>query len=190
MKLRIPKIKLLAMVLLALLVPLALATGKENKRTYRKFVMKNGLKVVLVSDPDVNVSAASMDVSIGSLADPEKRMGMAHFLEHMLFLATKKYPKLNEYGEYLKSQGGYSNAFTASDQTNYHFQVNHDGLEGALDRFAQFFISPVLDFNYAQREVMAVNSEHQKGFVLSNWIREIPNKAFITPQLVVNESPG
>jgi len=147
----------------------SLAQAQESQRTYRKFKLDNGIKVVLVSDPGVNISAASMDISIGSLANSKERQGMAHFLEHMLFLGTKKYPELNAYGAYLKARGGYSNAFTAQDHTNYHFQVNHDGLSGALDRFAQFFIAPLLDYQYASKEVKAVNSEHQKNIPNDVW---------------------
>ncbi|RME77210.1 MAG: hypothetical protein D6785_12840, partial [Planctomycetota bacterium] len=152
-----------------LLVPFLALANPASKRTYRKLVLKNGLKVVLVSDASLNVSSASMDVGVGSLADPDKRLGLAHFLEHMLFLATKKYPKLNEYGEYLKAHGGYSNAFTAADHTNYHFQVNHDGFPEALDRFGHFFIDPLLDYKYAQREVMAVDAEHRKNIPQDTW---------------------
>ncbi len=157
------------LVCLTLLICACLPAWGEGKRTYRKFSLDNGLKVVLVCDPGVNVSAASMDVAIGSLASPKERQGLAHFLEHMLFLGTKKYPTLNEYGEYLKSRGGYSNAFTAQDHTNYHFQVNHDGLDEALDRFAQFFIAPLLDYKHASREVKAVHSEHQKNIPNDFW---------------------
>ena len=145
------------------------ALDSKDKRVYRRFVLENGLKVLLVSDPDVNVSSASLDVAVGSLADPENRMGMAHFLEHMLFLATKKYPELNSYADYLKSRGGHSNAYTAPDHTNYHFEVNHDGLPEALDRFGQFFIAPLLSYEYASREVQAVHSEHQKNIPEDNW---------------------
>ncbi|RME04359.1 MAG: hypothetical protein D6805_03300 [Planctomycetota bacterium] len=141
----------------------------KPSRQYRKFKLKNGLKVVLVSDARLRISSASMSVKIGSLADPPQRMGLAHFLEHMLFLATKKYPRLNSYGEFLKARGGYSNAYTATDHTNYHFQVNHEGLPEALDRFAQFFISPLLDYKYAKREVAAVHSEHQKNIPNDTW---------------------
>ncbi len=144
-------------------------SAKESERVYRSFTLENGLKVILVSDPEINVSSASIDVGVGSLADPTDRQGLAHFLEHMLFLATEKYPKLNEYGEYLKSRGGYSNAFTAPDQTNYHFEVSHEGLWEAMDRFAQFFISPLLSYDYAKREVQAVNSEHQKNILDDGW---------------------
>ncbi len=140
-----------------------------DKSSYRRLTLDNGLKVIILSDPGLNVSSASMCVSVGSMGDPESRQGLAHFLEHMLFLGTKKFPEAGEYGKYLKTNGGYSNAYTASDITNYHFQVYHDAFEGALDRFSQFFIAPLFTEEFTEREMNAVNSEHQKNLQNDTW---------------------
>ena len=140
-----------------------------DKSEIRKLTLDNGVKAYLLSNPDFNVSAASMVVEVGSLENPGNREGLAHFLEHMLFLGTKKYPDVDEYSTYLKTFGGYSNAYTAGDHTNYQLQVLPDGFEGALDRFAQFFISPLFTSEYTAREVNAVNSEHQKNIMNDNW---------------------
>ena len=140
-----------------------------DKSEVRTLVLENGIRVYLLSDPKFNVAAASMSVEVGSLQDPDARQGLAHFLEHMLFLGTEKYPDVDEYSTYLKTHGGYSNAYTAGDHTNYQFQVLPDGYEGALDRFAQFFISPLFTEEYTSREVNAVNSEYQKNIMNDNW---------------------
>lgn len=140
-----------------------------DKSESRTLTLENGIKVYLFSDPNFNVSAASMVVEVGSLENPSDREGLAHFLEHMLFLGTEKYPDVDEYSSYLRTYGGYSNAYTASDHTNYQFQVLPDGFEGAIDRFAQFFISPLFTEEYTAREVNAVNSEHQKNIMSDRW---------------------
>jgi secreted Zn-dependent insulinase-like peptidase len=134
--------------------------SQNDDRTYRYITLDNGLKVILVSDSKADKSAASMDVHIGHMADPKDREGLTHFLEHMLFLGTDKYPKVGEYSEYLKANGGWSNAGTGQEHTNYFFQVNQDAFEEATDRFAQFFISPSLDKEYVDREKNAVHSEY------------------------------
>lgn len=54
------------------------------------------------------------------------------FAQHMLFLGTKKYPEENSYNTFLNQNGGYSNAFTASEETNYFFEVQHEKLEVLL----------------------------------------------------------
>lgn len=55
--------------------------------------------------------------------DPWELPGLAHFCEHMLFLGTDKFPCENEYNKYITSHGGATNAFTAPDHTNYHFDI-------------------------------------------------------------------
>ena len=56
-----------------------------DKRSYKFLVLENDLKVLLVSDPDTDKSAASLNVGVGSAFDPPEFLGTAHFLEHMLF---------------------------------------------------------------------------------------------------------
>ena len=136
---------------------------------FRRLVLDNGLRVILLSDPKLNKASASLAVGSGSLSDPKSRQGLAHFLEHMLFLGTKKYPDVSAYSNYLQTNGGYSNAYTARDRTNYHFEIRHEALEGALDRFAQFFIAPLFTPEFTDREMNAVNSENQKNLENDMW---------------------
>ncbi|XP_062166020.1 insulin-degrading enzyme-like 1, peroxisomal isoform X1 [Alnus glutinosa] len=151
-----------------------MAVGKEeveivkartDKREYRRIVLKNSLKVLLISDPDTDKCAAAMDVGVGSFSDPEGLEGLAHFLEHMLFFASEKYPVENSYRTYITEHGGRTNAFTSSEHTNYHFEVNADGFEEAFDRFAQFFIRPLMSADATMREIKAVDSENQKNLL-------------------------
>lgn len=95
--------------------------------------------------------------------------GIAHFLEHMLFLGTEKYPDENSYSAFLNMNGGYSNAYTASECTNYQFNIKYDKLEPALDRFAQFFISPLFTPSATDRELNAVNNEFVKNVNNDSW---------------------
>ncbi len=127
--------------------------------TFRRFTLDNGLRVLLVSDPKFNKSGASLVVNTGQIDDPRDTEGLAHFLEHMLFLGTEKYPEVTEYGNFIKSNGGYNNAYTSTDHTNFQFEVRHAAFEGALDRFSQFFIAPKFNPDFVGREVNAVHNE-------------------------------
>jgi insulysin len=69
----------------------------------------------------------------------------------------------------LNSHGGNSNAFTDLEDTNYYFDVTAASLEGALDRFAQFFIAPLFTESATQREAQAVDSEHSKNLQNDYW---------------------
>uniref|UniRef100_A0A8C1J616 Insulin-degrading enzyme n=1 Tax=Cyprinus carpio TaxID=7962 RepID=A0A8C1J616_CYPCA len=141
----------------------------EDKREYRGLEFTNGLKAILISDPTTDKSSAALDVHIGSLSDPDNISGLAHFCEHMLFLGTEKYPKENEYSQFLSEHAGSSNAFTSGEHTNYYFDVSHEHLQGALDRFAQFFLCPLFDESCKDREVNAVDSEHEKNLMNDAW---------------------
>ena len=110
-----------------------------------------------------------MSVGVGYFCDPDDIPGVAHFCEHMLFLGTEKYPDENSYSAFLNENGGYSNAYTSKESTNYYFQLTHPHLEEALDRFAQFFIAPLFTESATQRELEAVNSEHEKNIQTDSW---------------------
>ena len=60
-------------------------------------------------------------------------------------------------------------AYTQQDHTNYHFEIRHEAFEGALDRFSQFFIAPLFDARFTEREMNAVNSEFQKNSENDAW---------------------
>jgi insulysin len=84
-------------------------------------------------------------------------------------MGTTKYPAENEYSRYLNEHGGASNAFTGMENTNYFFDVANHGFEGAVDRFAQFFIAPLFDDSCTERERNAVDSEHKKNLQSDVW---------------------
>ena len=63
----------------------------------------------------------SFAYNVGSLNDPPHRQGLAHFLEHMIFMGSEKYPKEDAYSDFISANGGYSNAFTEYEFTNYQF---------------------------------------------------------------------
>ncbi|MCH8529465.1 MAG: insulinase family protein [Saccharospirillum sp.] len=131
-----------------------------EERVFHAYELNNGLSVLLVSDPESEKAAAAMNVSVGSWSDPDDIQGMAHFLEHMLFLGTEKYPGVDDYNRFIEQNGGSNNAYTAPENTLYFFDIGADHLEGALDRFSQFFIAPLFDADYLQREINAVHSEY------------------------------
>ena len=130
---------------------------------YRYLVLENDLQVLLISDPDTPKAAAALDVMVGSGDNPPGRGGLAHFLEHMLFLGTDKYPDAAEYERYITEHGGSRNAYTSFEHTNYFFDVGAKYLPEALDRFSQFFIAPRFDAQYVDREKNAVEAEYQMG---------------------------
>lgn len=139
---------------------LVLKKSENDKREYRYLVLENQLRVLLVSDPATEKSAAALDINVGANQNPREREGLAHFLEHMLFLGTEKYPHAGEYQEFISQHGGSYNAYTAAENTNYFFDIDNSQLDAALDRFAQFFVAPLFSPEYVERERNAVHSEY------------------------------
>lgn len=153
---------------------------ERDRRRYRIIQLANNLKVMLISggtsEENVGIEAASVHVQAGHFDDTIP--GLAHFHEHLLFLGTEKYPGEDEYENFLSENGGFSNAYTDMEDTNYYFSVtteNEDStkttqaLEGALDRLAQFFVAPLFDPDAADRECKAIDSEYKNGITSDAW---------------------
>lgn len=143
-------------------IPIETPSLKEQKTV--KIELQNGLQAVLVSDPNVKQSAVTLSVMAGSWQDPDSFPGLAHFLEHMLFLGTSEYPEESDFNRYLSEHGGQTNAYTTADYTSYMFTVNTSGFSEALKRFASFFKTPLFNPSGVQRELNAIDSEFAQGF--------------------------
>ncbi|KAJ5398409.1 hypothetical protein N7465_008898 [Penicillium sp. CMV-2018d] len=98
-----------------------------DDRSYRVIRLPNKLEALLVHDPDTDKASAAVNVNVGNFSDEDDMPGMAHAVEHLLFMGTKKYPKENAYNQYLASHSGSSNAYTAATETNYFFEVSATG---------------------------------------------------------------
>ena len=135
--------------------------SSNDTREYQVIRLSNDLEVLLISDPDLQNSAASLSVPIGSMHNPDSQLGLAHYLEHMLFLGSEKYPVINEYSKFMSQNGGYTNAYTAQDATVYGFEVNDSVFGEALDRLGDVMHAPLLDEKYADKERHTVNAENE-----------------------------
>eukprot|EP00102_Acyrthosiphon_pisum_P023885 XP_016661095.1 PREDICTED: insulin-degrading enzyme-like [Acyrthosiphon pisum] len=150
-------------------------------RDYRALKLKNGLKVLLISDPDTDNSAASLAVAVGSLNDPKALPGLAHLCEHMLIMGTKTYPGENEFSQFIAQNGGYYSAYTAIDHTNYYCSSKTDELRPLLDRFSRFFLEPLFTASSALKEINAIDSEHEKNKTDDNWRLEQLKRSLSVP---------
>jgi len=65
----------------------------SDKRTYKAIKLANELECLIVSDEEAQKSSAALSVGVGSLLDPVEAQGLAHYLEHMLFMGTEKFPE-------------------------------------------------------------------------------------------------
>ncbi len=136
-------------------------------RTTLKIRLSNGLEAIVVSDPTTPESAAALVVKAGSWH--ETKPGLAHFLEHMLFLGTEKYPEESSFDMAIGKYKGHFNAFTASDFTAYYFSVANAGFIDVLDIFSQFFQTPLFNPDGVNRELNAIDQEFKKNLDIDSY---------------------
>ncbi|WP_404339054.1 insulinase family protein [Pseudoalteromonas mariniglutinosa] len=133
--------------------------SRNDNRTYQALTLDNGLKVLLVQDIESTKAAASMAVNAGHFDDPVDRQGLAHFLEHMLFLGTDLYPESSDFANFVSHAGGNTNAWTGTEHTCYFFDINNQAFEAALAKFSRFFIAPLFNPDEADKERNAIDAE-------------------------------
>lgn len=130
-----------------------------DQNTYHPFTLQNGLKTLMVNNPQADKSACALAVRTGSYDD--NIQGIAHFLEHMLFMGTEQYPTENDFMDFLSKHNGSTNAYTGNDITVYYFDVDPNFFLEALERFAHFFKTPLFLKDSIDREINAVDSEYK-----------------------------
>ncbi|MGI2261511.1 insulinase family protein [Shewanella sp. GXUN23E] len=138
----------------------ALISSPNDNRQYRYLTLPNALRVLLVQDEQSQQAAASMAVNVGHFDDPLDRPGMAHFLEHMLFLGTEQFPDPAEYHAFINRHGGNNNAWTGTEHTNFFYSLDADAFEASLERFSQFFVAPCFNLDLVDRERQAIDAEY------------------------------
>lgn len=136
---------------------------EADYRDFRHYQLSNGMHAIAVHHPRSNEAGFAVAANTGSLYDPEDVPGLAHFLEHMLFLGTSKYPEPESYDSFLTQNGGANNAYTDEEKTVFFNKVTDSAFEEALDRFSEFFKAPLFDRKYEEKEVNAIDAEHQKN---------------------------
>lgn len=98
---------------------------------YTTRTLPNGLRVFAM--PDRNTANVSVQVwyDVGSVDDPAGRSGFAHLFEHIMFKSTRNMPE-QFFDRLTEDVGGYNNASTYDDFTNYYEVVPANHLQRVL----------------------------------------------------------
>lgn len=118
---------------------------------YERIVFPNGTKLLLIPMNGVNSTATSVMVGVGSRYETPNINGISHFLEHMVFKGTSKYPTTDDVNT-IERNGGLQNAYTDIDVTNYHNKVLSTDWELALEINKELAVLPLLDQTYVDKE--------------------------------------
>jgi hypothetical protein len=152
-----------------------------HKAQVRGLRLSNGLNVLLWSDPKMDKAGSAVAFDAGSWSDPLEHAGVAHFLEHMVFMGSSQYPQQDILFAFLAQHGGRGNAYTASETTNYFFEVDSPFLSRATNIMADSVIAPLLTEAAAVAEINAVNAEHAKNRARDAWRIDMLGRSFALP---------
>lgn len=125
--------------------------------------LDNGVTVLYEKVPGVKVVSVQCWIKTGSVNENDKLSGISHFLEHMLFNGTKKF-KPGEIDEYLDAKGGYNNAFTSLDVTNYYVTIPTDEAEAAYEVVSDMVFNALLLQSEIDREKPVVLQEINRKY--------------------------
>ena len=91
-------------------------------------------------------------------------------------MGNAKYPGTNDFAKFISRNGGNFNAMTGTDHTTYIFDINPKYFEPALDRFSNLITSPLFTESVIEKEVNAVQQEHEKNLNSDYWRIDQLNK--------------
>lgn len=123
----------------------------KQKPPYDKITLKNGVRLMMIPMTGVNSVATSVMVAVGSRYETPEVNGISHFLEHMVFKGTKKYPTTEDVNT-IERAGGLQNAYTDIDITSYHNKVLSTDWSLALDVNRELAVAPRLEQKHVDRE--------------------------------------
>lgn len=116
---------------LAVLLFTALSVAAQQKISFKKYKLPNGLKVILHRDTTVPVVAVTVLYHVGSKNEKPGQRGFAHFFEHLMFEGSKNIGR-GKFMNYVSNAGGKLNANTSSDRTFYYEELPSNQLKLAL----------------------------------------------------------
>lgn len=116
-----------------------------------KFVLKNGLTVLVESMPYLRSASIGVWVKAGSMLEKPEENGLSHFMEHMAFKGTHT-RSARQIAEEMDAVGGHLNASTSKLCTNYYAKVIDDDLPLAADILADIVCNPALDSQETEKE--------------------------------------
>ena len=118
----------------------------------------NGLKSVFNRFTGSNVVHIAVTVNSGTRDEPDKKTGLAHFIEHTVFKGTKKFNG-KKILNYLEESGGELNAFTTKEETCYFASIHKDHCKKAFELLSQLVFHPVFPNKEIEREKGVVMEE-------------------------------
>ena len=119
---------------------------------YKKFVLKNGIRAITIPMKNTAAITSLILVRAGSHYESKKFSGIFHYVEHLVFKGSKKYPNAYELRTILDGLGGSYNAFTSTEQTGFYIKTTADNVEKGLDVMSDFLKNPLFSATEVKKE--------------------------------------
>lgn len=117
------------------------------------------MRILVCHQPNIDASYVSMAVRAGHFYDPEDCQGLAHLLEHMLFMGSRHFPNPNSINGFIEQHNGSINAWTGTEYSNYHFHCEGSAIAQTLPAFADMLRQPILNEDALRNEIKAIDAE-------------------------------
>lgn len=150
-----------------IIVSLAIATSAFGQLKVAPIDMKertlsNGMRIVTVQDNTNPTVSIHVWYDVGGKDDPPGRSGFAHMFEHMMFKSTKNMPD-EKFDRLTEDVGGFNNASTWPDYTNYFEVVPSNHLERLIWAEADRMVNLNVDDKSFASEREVVKEEYRQG---------------------------
>lgn len=136
-------------------------SSPHDPHEYKWIWLQGHFPVLLVHMPEAQQSAAAFAVNAGHFHDPDDAPGIAHFLEHMLFLGSERWPAPESFGQFIQQNSGHYNAWTGTEHSNYYFSVQPSAFAEGLDRFSSLIREPRFDLDWVEKERQSIEAEYR-----------------------------
>lgn len=123
--------------------------------------LANGLTIAAAEVPGARRLRLVAAVDVGYLDEPDDCRGLAHLLEHALFLGSTSFPDAGELASWVGERGGRYNARTDESVTDVHLQLPPDAADEGLARLVDMLARPGFEAGHVAREVEVLEAEFQ-----------------------------
>jgi zinc protease len=145
--------------IILLLFPSLILSAQTKKEDIKSFILKNGMKVLVLEDHSIPNANMYLFWKVGSRNENLGTTGLSHFFEHMMFNGAKKYgPKM--FDNTMEAAGGSNNASTSQDLTIYTDWFPRDALEKIFDLEADRIANLSIDDKIVESERGVIHSEY------------------------------
>jgi predicted Zn-dependent peptidase len=118
----------------------------------KKITLKNGFRILLVSQPSSLATTVLVTVAAGSKYETKEINGLSHFLEHMCFKGTTKRPSALAISSELEGLGAENNAFTSEENTAYFAKSRNESADKILDIVADTYLNSLFNSEEIEKE--------------------------------------